>query len=184
MIQISGDSMFDEQAVLSRVQNLWMQLRLAWSSENLAPLKVYFSSSLYEKFENELRQVQRIDRIHQDVRPAILSSSLSYEGIRNGREILTCNMLTRYRPTEVKKQAGATPMGGQETFYRETWALGRPEGTLTPAPGHAFSVHCAQCGAALSLYKSAQCPFCGNLARVPDFTWTVENISQVRELHP
>ena len=184
MIQISGDPLFDEQAVLSRVQNLWMQLRLAQASENLEPLKVYFSSKLYGQEEHDLRQMQRISRVRQAVRPAILSSSLTYAGVADGRETLLCHLLTRYRPTELKKTSNATPIGGGEVFFRETWTLSRPQGTQTPRPGQAVSVHCETCGAALSLYKSAKCPFCGNLARVPDFTWTVEDIRQVKEAHP
>ena len=184
MITLEQDPLFDETVVCSRVQNLWMQLQAAHIEEDLKPLKPYFSASLYQREEAQLRDAQKVDRIRQTVRPAILNWTMTYEGIRQGREVLNCHLLTRSRPLEIKKSSGVTVAGGQETFYREDWILSRPSGTKTPPENSAVTVHCPGCGASMSLYKSAVCPFCGKTVRVPDFTWTVEEITQKRELHP
>jgi len=184
MIRIENDPLFDETAVSSRIQNLWMQLQAAHIEEDLAPLKLYFSADLYRREESQLRDAQRADRIRAAVRPAILNWNMSYEGENRGREILVCHLLTRSRPMETRKSSGTTVAGGQETFYREDWMLSRPRGTQTPREGTAVTVHCAGCGAAMSLYKSAVCPFCGKMVRVPDFTWTVEDITRKTELNP
>jgi len=184
MIRIEQDPLFDEEAVCSRIQNLWMQLQAAHIEEDLLPLKLYFSTDLYQREESQLRDAQRIGRIRQEVRPAILNWNMTYEGVNRGREVLTVHMLTRSRPLETKKESGATVAGGQETFYREDWTLSRPQGTQTPKEGGAVTVHCPGCGAAMSMYKSAVCPFCRHMVRVPDFTWTVDNITRRREPNP
>ncbi len=184
MITIAQDPLFDEAAVSSRIQNLWMQLQAAHIDEDLKPLKPYFSASLYQREEALIRDAQRAGRIRQAVRPAILNWTMSWEGVQQGREILVCHMLTRSRPLEVRKSTGTTVAGGQETFYRENWTLSRPQGTLTPDENTAVTVHCPGCGATMSLYKSAVCPFCGHMVRVPDFTWTVDDITRVKEPNP
>ena len=184
MISLAHDPLFDEGAVISRVQNLWMQLQAAHIDENMERLRPYFSSSLYQREEAALRDAQRAGRIRQAVRPAILNCSMSYEGEDRGHEKLACRMLTRSRPFETRKSTGTVVAGGQETFYREVWTLSRPAGALTPKEGTAVTVHCPGCGGTMSLYKSAVCPFCGRLVPVPDFTWTVDDISRRTEPNP
>lgn len=176
-----NDPLFDGTTVINRVKNLWMQLCLAKITGDLEPLKPYFSPKLYEAQENLIRQARRTDRVMQDVRPAILQSSLDDGGTENGREKLLCHLYTRSRPTEIRMSSGKTVAGGAETFWCEVWTLSRPVNTLTPAEGSAVSVSCPGCGSPLSLYKSAKCPFCGALAQVRHFTWTVDSISAQRE---
>ena len=177
MIQIPSDPCFDETAVENRVKNLWMQLCAARACGDPEPLKPYFSAGLYGKEEAMLREDGKAGRVRQSVRPAILSSSVSYSGEVRGREILVCHLFTRLRPLLADRATGKTLSGGQERFFRENWTLSRPAGTRTPPPGAAVTVNCPGCGYRLSLYKSAKCPFCGTLTRVPDFTWSVDDIA-------
>ncbi len=184
MIRLAHDPLFDETAVSSRIQNLWMQLQAAHIEEDLERLRPYFSASLFQRKEAELRDAQRAGMIRAAVRPAILNWTMSYEGVERGKEKLVCRMLTRGRPLETRKSTGTVVSGGQETFFREEWTLTRPKGTLTPEAGTAVTVHCPGCGGTLSLYRSAVCPFCGKQVRVPDFTWTVDDINRQTELNP
>ena len=178
-----NDPLFDATAVINRVKNLWMQLCLARTTGDLEPLKVYFSPRLYNAQENLIREDLRADRIHQAVRPAILQSSLTSGGTENGRELVNVHLMTRSRPTEIRRSNGKTVAGGAEAFRQETWTLSRPRDTKTPGENTAASVSCPGCGSPLALYKSAKCPFCGALVRVSDFTWTVDSIS-VRQEDP
>lgn len=183
MIQLKQDPLFNEDAVAGRIQNLWMQYQAARTEEDLKPLWPYFTDELYAQEEAQIRDARLADRIRDAVRPAILNRSVSYEGVVQGREILTCHMLTRCRPRETDKKTGEAA-DGAETFYREDWTLSRPQGTLTPREGTAITVHCPGCGATMSMYKSAVCPFCKRMVRVPDFTWTVEKITRRIERNP
>ena len=179
-----NDPLFDGTAVLNRIKNLWMQLCLAKISGDMEPLKPYFSPRLYEAEENLIREARKVDRIREDVRPAILQSSLSAGGSENGREKLVCHMLTRSRPLEIRQSSETTVAGGMEVFRRETWTLSRPLGTKTPGERSPVSVSCPGCGSPLALYKSAKCPFCGKLVPVSDFTWTVDSITVRKEESP
>ena len=58
MIRIEQDPLFDEEAVCSRIQNLWMQLQAAHIEEDLLPLKLYFSTDLYQREESLAPQQQ------------------------------------------------------------------------------------------------------------------------------
>ena len=173
---IPGDPLFDETDVENRIKNLWMQLQLARSSGDPEPLKPYFSAHLYSTEENKLRDDLKADRIRHTIRPVVLRSNLTYEGVDRGQEKLACHMVTRTRPEEIRRSRGKTVAGGEETFWREEWILTRPAGSATPAAGSPVSVSCPGCGSPLSLYKSAKCPFCGSLVPVSDFTWKVERI--------
>ena len=177
MIQIPNDPWFDEQAVISRVKNLWLQLLTCRSSWDPDPMKPYFSESLYRKELEELAQDQAAMRTRYSDRPAVLDAALTAVSGPSGQETLVCRLFTRLTPRVLRKDTGAVITEGRESFFQEDWTLTRPDHVKTPQPGAAFSVNCPNCGAPFSLYKSAKCPMCRSLIRVPDFTWTVEQIS-------
>ncbi len=178
MVSMKEDRWFDEQAVLSRVKNLWMQLLTCRFSWDLEPVKPYFSESLYRAEEDTLRLDREADRARYYGRPAVLDGSLE-EGMADGeREILICRLFTRYEPRILSRSTDRILRQDRESFFHQEWTLVRPAGTRTPQPGAAFSVNCPNCGAPFSLYKSAKCPMCKSLIPVPDFTWTVEQIRE------
>ncbi len=179
-----NDPQFSAQAVETRVQNLWMQLHLGRAKRDLEPLQPYFSPALYSREEAALAQDIRENRMRCAGRPAVLNSSLTLQGTAGGVEILECRLLTRYIPQTLAWDSRACLSNGSETFFREVWTLARPEGTKTIVPGKVVSVHCPGCGAALSLYKSAKCPMCGSLTKVPTFSWTVTDIVVRVERNP
>lgn len=177
MIQLRDDPWFDEQAVLNRVKNLWMQwlsCRYTWDME---PMKPYFSESLYQKEMDGIAQDQAAMRMRYAERPAVLDATLTLGPSAPDRETLVCRLYTRFTPRVIRKDTEAVIMEGKESFFHEEWILSRPSDAKTPKPGAAFSVNCPNCGAPFSLYKSAKCPMCHSLISVPDFTWTVEQIS-------
>lgn len=177
MAVIPNDPFFSEQAVLSRIKNLWLQLltcRAAWDPE---PLKPYFSDMLYQKELEALEKDRAAGQVRRSERPAVLDGTLDAQVPSQGREILVCHLFTRFIPRIVDHDSGKIRMEGRESFFHEDWVLTRPEGTKTPQPGAAFSVNCPNCGAPFSLYKSAKCPMCRSLIPVPDFSWTVSEIS-------
>jgi len=177
VITLRNDPYFDEQAVVNRVKNLWLQLMTCRFSWDMEPLKPYFSDTLCAKEMDALKQDQESMRMRYAERPAVLDGSLSLESTDGNTEILTCHLFTRFTPRVLQKDTGAVIMEGKESFFHENWTLVRPLGTKTPRPGSAFSVNCPNCGAPFSLYKSAKCPMCHSLIPVPDFTWTVDRIS-------
>ncbi len=179
MIKFANDTWFDEQAVLSRVKNLWMQQMTCRATGDVEPLRPYFSEALYQKELDDLARDQREGKIRQAGRPAVLDGVLEQAGAAEGREALRCRLFTRYTPREVRQHDNEVLREGKETFFHEEWLLTRPAGTKTPQPGAPISVNCPNCGAPFSLYKSAKCPMCKSLIPVPDFTWTVEEITVV-----
>ncbi len=110
-------------------------------------------------------------------RPAVLDGTLEQGPQESGRETLVCHLFTRLTPCIVRKDTDTVISQGRESFFHEDWILSRPAGTKTPRPGAPFSVNCPNCGSPFSLYKSAKCPMCKSLISVPDFTWTVEEIT-------
>ena len=141
------------------------------------PMKPYFSEKLFQKELEEIAQDQAALRMRCSERPAVLDGTLSAGPASSGRETLVCHLLTRFTPRILRKDTGAVMMEGKESFFQEDWVLSRPDTVKTPQPGAPFSVSCPNCGAPFSLYKSAKCPMCRSLISVPEFTWTVEQIS-------
>ena len=183
-MMLPHDPLFDPQAVETRVQSLWLQLQFCREKRDLEPLKPYFTGALYAREENDLRQDVRSNRMRYSGQPAVISSALSYQGVSGGRETLVCSLLTRYNPQTLKWDSQKRTEGRQETFFREDWTLIRPAGAQTTQLNAVFTVHCPGCGAPLSLYKSAKCPMCGTLTKVPSFTWTVSDITVRAEPNP
>lgn len=178
MIRLPNDPWFDEQAVVNRIKNLWLQLLTCRRSWDLEPMKPYFSDSLYRQELEEIAQDRAALRMRYAGRPAVLEGSLSAGPVSSGRERLVCRLFTRYTPIIMQKDTEEVLREGRETFFHEDWALSRPAGIKTPQPGAPFAVNCPNCGSPFSLYKSAKCPMCRSLIPVPDFTWTVEQITR------
>ncbi len=176
MLRMEGDPWFEEKEVITRIKNLWIQLQSCRYQWDLEPLRPYFSMGLIQREEEALRKDQEAMRMRYAGRPAVLEGVLKREEDRQGQEVLLCGLHTRYIPREIARDTEKVVREGKETFFREVWVLVRPAGTKTPMPGAAFSVNCPGCGAPFSMYKSAKCPMCNALVRVPDFTWIVADI--------
>ena len=58
MITLRNDPYFDEQAVVNRVKNLWLQLMTCRFSWDMEPLKPYFSDTLCAKEMDALKKDQ------------------------------------------------------------------------------------------------------------------------------
>ena len=181
MIRFPDDLWFDEDAVINRVKNLWIQLLTCRSAWDLDPMKPYMSEALYQKEAEAVHADENVLRMTLAVRPAVLDSILEKGLSEPGKDKLVCRLFTRYTPRLVQKDTEKVISEGKETFFHEEWILARPEGVKTPKPGAAFSVNCPNCGAPFSLYKSAKCPMCRSLIPVPDFIWTVEEITRQEE---
>lgn len=180
MIMLRDDPWFDEQAILNRIKNLWMQLQLARSDWDLSPLKPYFSKGLYQKEEGDLGRDQAEMKARYAGRPAVIDARMTAEPETDGRTVISCELFTRLTPRILRQDTKQVLSEGRETFFHEKWILSRPVSEKTPQPGAAFSVNCPNCGAPFSLYKSAKCPMCRSLIVVPDFTWTVDRIEVLK----
>lgn len=177
MLKLKDDPWFNEQAVINRVKNLWLQRLTCLCDWDLEPMKPYFSESQYQKELDLISQDRSAMRMSCFERPAVLDASLEEGPVSAGRQTLVCRLFTRFTPQAKQKGTGKLLVSGKEMFFHEDWLLSRPAETKTPAPGAAFSVNCPNCGAPFSLYKSAKCPMCHSLIPVPDFTWTVDSIT-------
>ncbi len=171
------DPNFDAAAVSARVINLWFQVINAHLTRDAEPLKPYFSPALYNRLEQSLDRLRIQGIIYSPIRPAVLQCDSISACVNESQQKLTCALLSRIIPQELRDGSTLSTGKRNEVFSNETWTLSRAADAVTPLPNQAVSVHCAKCGAPLSLYRSAKCPFCSNLVPVPDFNWTVEDIS-------
>ncbi len=177
MIRIDGDPWFNEGEVLTRVKNLWMQLVSCRANWDPSPMEPYFSEALYGRLTEEIGKDQEALVKRQAGRPAVLDGTVELRESGGDEDVLVCRLFTRYNPKEVNAETGKVVKNGDETFFHEDWVLKRNAGEKTPVPGAPFSVNCPNCGAPFSMYKSAKCPMCESLIRVPDFVWTVDDIT-------
>ena len=178
MIQLKNDPWFDEQAVVNRIKNLWLQLLTCRASWDMEPMKPYFAEGLFQKELDEIAQDRSAMRVRYSERPAVLDGSLTQGSSEPDQETLVCHLFTRFTPRLIQKDTDTILKEGKESFFHEDWVLSRPNTLKTPQPGKPFSVNCPNCGFPFSLYKSAKCPMCHSLIPIPDFTWTVEQISE------
>ena len=171
------DAYFDPHAAAERLCNLWFQVVTAHLTRDPEPLKPYFSEELYALLQRSLDGYRSRNVRYVALRPSVLQSEITYAGVRGGRQEAECALFTRLIPSEQADGSELNAYRGREVFSHEVWTLSRPRDAVTRKPGTAVSTHCEGCGAPLSLYKSAKCPFCGKLVAVPDFNWTVQSVT-------
>ena len=178
------DPHFDAAAVSSRIINLWFQVINAHLTQDAEPLKPYFSPALYNRLEQSLDRFRLQGVIYSPIRPAVLQCNSISACVSGSQQKLTCTLLSRMIPQVLHDGSPLSTGNRNEVVSNEIWTLCRAADAVTPLPDQAVSVHCTKCGAPLSLYRSAKCPFCSNLVPVPDFNWTVEDIfGAINSLH-
>ena len=174
------DAAFDEAAFCKRVETAFFKIQTAWCAQNLKDVQLFLSDGVAERFSLQFAE-QREQNYHDqmtsigidDLRIADLNSS----GVFDEISVRIAAHAVDFRATlsDGRRVGGSTAV---EPFV-EVWSFLRRRGALTDIskPG-LIEGNCPNCGAAIVMNETAQCPYCKALLHSGQYDWVLSEITQ------
>ncbi|MBQ9413786.1 MAG: TIM44-like domain-containing protein [Clostridia bacterium] len=172
------DPQFDDAAFREKLANLYVQLQNSWEGKNLAPLRPYLSDAFYAQMDRQLEHYRQSRQTNRMERIAVLDVRLVGWKQAGGHDIMIARLRTRLVDYVVDDASGRLVRGSQtaEKFMTYEWQLERTSGVQTGASTGTTVHNCPNCGAALDVNHSAQCPYCDSILTVDTFDWVLTGI--------
>ena len=177
------DPNFSESDMREKLSNIYVQMQNGCTARNIESLRPYFTDTLYQQFDRQIkglitsRQINYVDRI------AVLDVNLRGYFQDGNDDHLVAELKTRITDYTVNEDTGAVISGSKtaEKFMTYEWDLSRPTGTLTEKAGEVTERHCPNCGAPLSVNESAKCPYCDSVITFADHDWTIYAVKGIAQ---
>jgi uncharacterized Zn finger protein (UPF0148 family)/uncharacterized tellurite resistance protein B-like protein len=187
----STDGAFDVGAFAARATTAFTKIQHAWSRQDLSAVRPFISDGVHERFSLQFAEQQAAGYRNpmDDVRVVDLSlAELNTDGPFDALAVRIAASATDYK---VRLADGALVPGSQhDEPFVEVWSFLRRRGATSVAGRGVtggrglIEGHCPNCGAALELNQSANCPYCKALLRSGQYDWVLAEITQESEWQP
>ena len=176
------DPNFNEQVLLEKVSNRFVQLQNAWQNKDLAPARMFLTDALYGQLDRQLDAMIKRGETNYIERIAVLKSQVYSYSVEGDDDVLFIRLDTRFVDYTVNDKTGEVVKGdkNKELFMGYEWKLIRNKDRTTPEEEELTVVNCPNCGAPLSVNHSGQCEYCGSVITLADHDWA---LSQIRAIY-
>ena len=177
------DPNFSESDLREKLSNVYVQMQNGCTARNIESLRPYFTDTLYQQFDRQIKSLIASRRINRVDRIAVLDVTLRGFFQEGGDDHLVALLKTRITDYIVDEDTGKLVSGSDtaEKFMTYEGDLSRPTGTLTEAAGEITERHCPNCGAPLSVNESAKCPYCDTVLTFKDHDWTIYAVKGIAQ---
>ena len=173
----SWDKDFSADEIKQRLSNLYVQMQNCWTEKDLTQLRGDFTDELFAQYDRQLKRYRDEKQTNIIERIAVLDVKLAGVKQDANHDILIVNMSTRITDYTIDDNTGKVIRGDKkaEKFMNYEWTLIRPKGSQTLAQNNT-AFNCPNCGAAMDVNKSAQCPFCKSIVSKAEYEWVIAGI--------
>ena len=180
---LDTDPDFDEAALRGQISNLYVRMQNAWTAKDFSVMRPFFTDSLYQQFDRQLQQIAAAGRTNHVDDIGVLDVSLLGWKEKDGKQWLTARVKTRITIYSTDDRTGGIVSGSRKEvkLMEYEWTLVRASDQRTPGEEEVRSVHCPNCGAALSINHSAECPYCGSVVTCSEYGWAIAQIRGVAQ---
>lgn len=172
------DPQFSVVDMQKKCANLYVQLQDCWSAKDITSLRPYLTDELYEQSDRQLDAMRKAEQTPHVERISVLGSNVRGFFQKDGMDHLIVEMSTRINTYVTDDNTGAVVRGDQnsEKFMTYEWDLIRPTGVKTGEEAAMQVVNCPNCGAPVSINKTAKCPYCDSVITVKANDWVLASI--------
>ena len=179
------DPNFSEEAVKTKLSNLYFKIVDCRMRRDAAPIRPYLCDELYERLQKEFDGHRAQGVTHCSERVAILDVALRGVARKDGAYKLIAVLETRQTEFTRADADGKILSGSDSTerFVTSEILLTRPVDAQTvTVDAKVQQWHCPNCGAPLSLNESAKCPYCDSVLDFDVSEWKIESIKTIRSI--
>ena len=177
------DPNFNEQALLEKVGNQYIQMQDAWQDKHWEPMRAIMTDALYNQMARQLqtlidaKQTNHVDRI------AVLETRIVRYAVEGDNDVLVVRLSTRITDYTTDDRTGAIVSGSntRELFMVYDWKLMRQKDKKTLAQPTVTQISCPNCGAPLDINHTGKCPYCGTVVTLSDHDWALSAIKGISQ---
>lgn len=174
------DPGFDPAAFGARVEEAFTRIQLAWSTQDLAPVRPFISDAVHERFSIQFREQKALGFRNKMEQVKVQAVDLISARADGEFDVVHVRILASAIDQEVALADGRVLRGSSSPEeFSEVWTFVRRRGAQT-RPGHKGLIegNCPNCGGAIALNQAAQCAFCKALLRSGRYDWVLVEITQ------
>jgi len=177
------DPAFNEQILLEKVGNQYIQMQNAWQAKQWDPMRAIMTDALYNQMARQLqtlidaKQTNHVDRI------AVLETRIVRYAVEGDNDVLVVRLSTRITDYTTDDRTGAIVSGStsRELFMVYDWKLTRQKDKKTLVQPSVTQISCPNCGAPLDINHTGKCPYCGTVVTLSDHDWALSVIKGISQ---
>ncbi|MGL4797909.1 MAG: TIM44-like domain-containing protein [Cellulosilyticaceae bacterium] len=179
---VGKDPGFSEQLLVSKVNNMFIRLQLAWMNKVWEEVRPFETDALFNTHKMQLDQYIRSGRTNRIEDICIVNTELLRYYERGEYEYLDVEIKSRFTDYIVEDTTGNVVKGDpRRTIHMQyKWKLARKGGTVTNVK-HIEATECPNCGANISINQAGKCEYCGSVVTKGDFDWVLSEIEVISQ---
>ena len=180
---LDTDPDFDEAALCEQISNLYVRMQNAWTAKDFSVMRPFFTDSLYQQFHRQLQQIVAAGKTNHIDDIGVLDVSLLGWKEKDEKQWLTARVKTRITIYSTDDKTGEIVSGSRKEvkLMEYEWTLVRASDQKTFTEEETRTVHCPNCGAALSINHSAECPYCGSVVTCNEYGWRIAHFRGISQ---
>lgn len=177
------DPNFNEQALLEKVGNEYVQMQQAWQNKDWEPMRAIMTDALFNQMARQLDVLKQRGLTNFVERIAVLDARIQRYAVEGDNDVLVIRLNTRICDYTVDDKTQQVVSGdrNRELFMTYDWKLIRQKDRKTLAQASLTEVSCPNCGAPLSLNQSGKCPYCDAVITLSDHDWALSVIKGISQ---
>lgn len=177
------DPNFNEQALLEKVGNQYIQMQNAWQNKDWESMRSIMTDALYNQMARQLQALIDAKQTNYVERIAVLESRIVRYAVEGDNDVLVIRLSTRITDYTKDDRTGNIISGSttRELFMVYDWKLIRQQDKKTLNQPSLTQISCPNCGAPLNINHTGQCPYCGTVVTLSDHDWALSVIKGISQ---
>ena len=177
------DPNFNEQVLLEKVGNQYIQMQNAWQDKKWEPMRAIMTDALYNQMARQLQALIAAKQTNHVERIAVLETRIVRYAVEGDNDVLVVRVSTRITDYTTDDRTGEVVSGSttRELFMVYDWKLTRQKDKKTLAQPSVTQNSCPNCGAPLDINHTGKCPYCGTVVTLSDHDWALSAIKGISQ---
>lgn len=177
------DPNFNEQALLEKVGNQYIQMQNAWQNKDWEPMRAIMTDALYNQMARQLQALIDAKQTNYVERIAVLETRIVRYAVEGDNDVLVVRLSTRITDYTKDDRTDEIVSGSttRELFMVYDWKLIRQKDKLTLNQPSVTQISCPNCGAPLDINHTGKCPYCGTIVTLSDHDWALSVIKGISQ---
>ena len=179
---MTKDPGFSEQMMISKVNNMFVRLQLAWMNKVWEEVRPFETDALFNTHKMQLDQHIAMKRTNRMEDIGVLNTEILRYYQRGEYDYLDVAIKAKFLDYVVDDTTGKVIKGNpNRTLYMQyKWKLTRKAGVATNTI-HVEATACPNCGANISINQAGKCEYCGSIVTKGDFDWVLTEIEVISQ---
>ncbi len=177
------DPAFNEQILLEKVGNQYIQMQNAWQDKKWEPMRAFMTDALYNQMARQLQALIDAKQTNHVERIAVLETRIVRYAVEGDNDVLVVRLSTRITDYTTDDRTGSIVSGSttRELFMVYDWKLTRQKDKKTLVQPSVTQISCPNCGAPLDINHTGKCPYCGTVVTLSDHDWALSVIKGISQ---